>query len=678
MLYDESPASSSSSSTPSTSFTPRLLLFDEPDALGPGLFSSNYASSSSALDDDAALAASAATWGGRAVAGVQGGAGTATAPSAFAAALAAAEREERRRRLRRQRGGSSPLGGGDGRHQLAAAARALSLSGGVSSWADFLKAPLAKGGTVHSDKALGWLPPFPPPTPERALLPSSSSPPPLSYVPGARRPGWAPPPDSPHSFHEAAEEGARRLAERCDRLGGFLTFADDARGWGSTAAAAMATLRDEYPRSPRVLFALRPPDSLFQSGGGGAGGGGGGGKTTVSASAAAAFSTGVLAPLVDVFVPLSPPSPLWSCSSSSSSFSSSYYPCDALFRWSAAAASVIDAATTPLRLLRGDENSSSSSSLGGFGAASLAALLAGPRGGSLAALSAALPLSPVASVAAASAAAAAAERRQQREKAEASWASPPTVSCWTPVLSEEESRRSSSSSSLFAEGSLLAESATVRGALSLSPSPSLSPSSSPSSLASRRLSAPEALSALEAALIDEGSRAVRQLCASSAPLHLPLPFPEDLLPAWCYARGGGGGGGGGGGEGGRGRGKSGEDLGGGGAPALVRLAASRALSSLARASAGLLTLGEEGRASSRSRGRASGLRSSRTGEGGASSSLSGSLLPLFLSWGVDADDAAASAEASRALEDEYRGAGSDGVLSSFEDDDDGSEGGEDY
>ena len=226
--------------------------------------------------------------------------------------------------------------------------------------------------------------------------------------------------------------------------------------------------------------------------------------------------------------------------------------------------------------------------------------------------------------------------------------------------------------SLFAEGSLLAESVTVRGAL-LSSSSSLASSLASSSRSRRRrcrrLSAPEALSELEAALASEGIRAVRQLCASSAPLHLPLPFPEDLLPRWCYER-----------SGGRSSGKDGEEEGEGlgGAPLLVRLAASRALSSLARDSADLLTLGGAGgeksssSAAAAAAAHASGLRSSRAGRGeGSAGSLAGSLLPLFNSWGVDSEDAAASAESSRELESEYRGGGSDGVLSSGDDSDEG-------
>ena len=588
--------------------------------------------------------------------GVTGGGGAETSPSAFAAALAAAEREERRRR--RRQGGDSSCNDGDQNNRLASAARALSLRGGVSSWADFLKAQLASEGTVHSSKALGWLPPQP--LPRNAA--SSSSAAALQFVPGARRPGWGPPMESSNSIIEAVEEGTRRLAERCDRLGGFLTFADDARGWGSSASAAMALLRDEYARTPRILFALRPPDSLFGSSGGVAGGkkSATAGEKSVSASAvAAAFSTGALAPLAGLFVPLAPPSALWSSSSSPDSSS----PCDALFRWSAAAAAAIDAATTPLRLLSSSSDSSSSSSssssLGGFGAASLAALLRGPRGGSLAALSAALPLSgvPVTGGGAgrAAAAAAAAAEQQKRDGREAgrtessSWASPPAVSCWTPGLSNARN--------LFAEGSLLAESVTLRGALS--PRSPLSSSPPP-----RRLSAPESLAALEAALECEGSRAVRQLCASPAPLHLPLPFPEGMLPRWCYGRGGGGGGGGGGEE-------EREGLGGGGAPVLVRLAASRALASLAADSADLLTRGEAARSSSSSKSRsrhAAGLRSSRAGD---SSRLAGALRPLFDSWGLDAgDDASAAVEAARSFADEYRGGGSDGVLSSGGDSDD--------
>jgi len=712
VLYDEA---SSSTSTSSSSFAPRLLAFDEPDALGPGLFSgsSPHHHAALALDDDVALAASAATWGGRAV-GVQGGAAT-TTPSAFAAALAAAEREERRKR-RQGGGGANPSSSSSfAEDQLASAARSLSLSGGVTSWADFLKAPLAKAGTVHSEKALGWLPPFPPP-PQKKANSSSSSSSSLSFVPGARRPGWGPPSDPHHRDHsssaggilEAVEEGARRLAERCDRLGGFLTLADDARGWGSTAAGALALLRDEYPRSPRILFALRPPDTLFGSS---SGSGGSGEKSKVSASAAAAaFSAGYLAPLADLFVPLSPPPALWA---SPSGYSES--PCDALFRWSAAAAAAVDAATTPLRLLRGGGGSappscpSSSFAQGGFSAASLAALLSGPRGGSLAALCAALPLAGVPETGQQQRTQQQRtqqqrtqqqqqqqqqqrERERERGRAEGGegfgngrllWASPPAVRCWTPGISSEKKPEGGGGGgggeggggearSLFAEGSLLAESVTVRGAL-LSSSSSLASSLASSSRSRRRrcrrLSAPEALSELEAALASEGIRAVRQLCASSAPLHLPLPFPEDLLPRWCYER-----------SGGRSSGKDGEEEGEGlgGAPLLVRLAASRALSSLARDSADLLTLGGAGgeksssSAAAAAAAHASGLRSSRAGRGeGSAGSLAGSLLPLFNSWGVDSEDAAASAESSRELESEYRGGGSDGVLSSGDDSDEG-------
>ena len=109
---------------------------------------------------------------------------------------------------------------------LAAAAADLATGAPPASWTDFLKAPL----------------------PRAALLPA----------PGWRpRSGYGPPPDA--ALSTALEDGMRRHAERCDRLGGVVVLVDDTGGWGGVAAAALAAARDDWPRTPppRLLRARR-------------------------------------------------------------------------------------------------------------------------------------------------------------------------------------------------------------------------------------------------------------------------------------------------------------------------------------------------------------------------------------------------------------------------------------
>ncbi|GAQ79541.1 tubulin [Klebsormidium nitens] len=60
---------------------------------------------------------------------------------------------------------------------------------------------------------------------------------------------------------EEMEERVRFFAEESDHMQGFQCIVDDSGGFAAVAAGLLTSLSDEYPRLPRVLFAVRPHTS---------------------------------------------------------------------------------------------------------------------------------------------------------------------------------------------------------------------------------------------------------------------------------------------------------------------------------------------------------------------------------------------------------------------------------
>ncbi|CAI5473274.1 unnamed protein product [Closterium sp. Yama58-4] len=62
---------------------------------------------------------------------------------------------------------------------------------------------------------------------------------------------------------EEVEEGVRRVVEECDALQGFSLLLHAASPFASLATRTALHLAAEFPRAPKLLFSLRPPDALL-------------------------------------------------------------------------------------------------------------------------------------------------------------------------------------------------------------------------------------------------------------------------------------------------------------------------------------------------------------------------------------------------------------------------------
>ena len=312
-LLSVSQATSAAASAPS--FTPRLLIFEERESLGVGLGNGNVVSSAAANSLDA--------WAGLVTRTIL----PPLPPSPWTTALADES---------------------DAATDLAAAASALSLDGGITAWPDFLKAPIPPA----------CLAPVCPAWPRR----------------GGGASGWGPPGGEGEGEAGAtAAEGVRRLAEACDRLQGITLLVDDTGGWGAAAAAALGAIAEGGAvgeRAPRLVGAVRPAGWWAAPARGAC-------PDMASRTAACAASAAFLAPLADVFIPFDLPPGTGGGSANTAPPPSPSSPAG-LFRAGAAAAAAWEGLTTPARLVRGGP--AASACTGAADLASLASLVAGPRG----------------------------------------------------------------------------------------------------------------------------------------------------------------------------------------------------------------------------------------------------------------------------------------------------------
>lgn len=443
------------SSASNPTFTPRLLIFEEREGLGVGL-------SEGSTGGAAAAAAAAATSPGAWTGAITRAVAPSLPPSPWNAALRAGE--------------------ADG-EALASAASALSLTGGLTSWTDFLKAPVPPS----------CLAPVTPAWPRRG---------------GSA--GWGPPGgEAEADAASVAAEGVRRLAEACDRLQGLAILVDDTGGWGAAAAAALGGIAEAGAvgeRAPRLVGCARPVGWWCGRGGGGAPAC----PDVAARTAAAAASAAFLAPLADAFIPFDlPPGTAGVGGGGDASSPAS------LFRSGAALAAAWEGLTTPARLGRGGPASASS---GGADLAALASLVAGPRGHNrwgcvsvaLPAPSAPPPVVP-----------------GERDGRAPAHPSPPppftaTATSWTARIPPPDGSRARA---------LLAESIVWRGPRGWARGDRAS--------SSARLPLPAAAAALDVALGVEaaaasataaGGVAVRHRCLAALGLPLPLPWPAGYPP----------------------------------------------------------------------------------------------------------------------------------------------------
>ncbi|CAI5989890.1 unnamed protein product [Closterium sp. NIES-64] len=141
---------------------------------------------------------------------------------------------------------------------------------------------------------------------------------------------------------EEVEEGVRRLAEECDALQGFSLLLHATSPFASLATRTALHLAAEFPRAPKLLFSLRPPDALLP-------------PATLSPGPHAlpgmpslhdlssAVSLASLLPLTSLILPLGLPS-------LSSVLPHVHASDTALFHSSALLATAIDALSSPFRL----------------------------------------------------------------------------------------------------------------------------------------------------------------------------------------------------------------------------------------------------------------------------------------------------------------------------------------
>ncbi|CAI5961922.1 unnamed protein product [Closterium sp. NIES-65] len=119
---------------------------------------------------------------------------------------------------------------------------ARGLEGGVGYWTEYLKAHVRPASVVQVPG--GWW--------QGALSPLDAG----GYgdwreVGGGRE------------GEEEVEEGVRRLAEECDALQGFSLLLHATSPFASLATRTALHLAVEFPRAPKLLFSLRPPDALL-------------------------------------------------------------------------------------------------------------------------------------------------------------------------------------------------------------------------------------------------------------------------------------------------------------------------------------------------------------------------------------------------------------------------------
>ncbi|CAI5517185.1 unnamed protein product [Closterium sp. Naga37s-1] len=130
--------------------------------------------------------------------------------------------------------------GEEGEEEDAEVARGL--EGGVGYWTEYLKAHVRPASVVQVPG--GWW--------QGALSPLDAG----GYgdwreVGGGRE------------GEEEVEEGVRRVVEECDALQGFSLLLHAASPFASLATRTALHLAAEFPRAPKLLFSLRPPDALL-------------------------------------------------------------------------------------------------------------------------------------------------------------------------------------------------------------------------------------------------------------------------------------------------------------------------------------------------------------------------------------------------------------------------------
>ncbi|GJP80434.1 hypothetical protein CLOP_g10637 [Closterium sp. NIES-67] len=253
--------------------------------------------------------------------------------------------------------------GGEGSE---AAEVARGLEGGVGYWTEYLKAQLRPRSVLQLPG--GWW--------QGALSPLDAG----GYgdwreVGGGRE------------GEEEVEERVRWLAEDCDAMQGFSLLLDPASPFASLATRVALHLAAEFPKAPKLLFSLRPPDALLP-------------PTALSPGPLApphtpslltlssAVSLAALLPLTSLVLPLGRPS--------LAGLLPHVRPSDAsLFHSSALLATAIDALSSPFRLAPRPP-SSSSSPVGHVSMRDFTSLLSlsSPHGG-LSFASMALPAQPL-------------------------------------------------------------------------------------------------------------------------------------------------------------------------------------------------------------------------------------------------------------------------------------------
>ncbi|KAK9826905.1 hypothetical protein WJX81_007954 [Elliptochloris bilobata] len=433
-------------------YSPRLVLFDHASSIG-GVSTHDAAPSAAALM--AAGAAGVATWQGP-------------------VAVHQAEPVPRSRFAQELDAEPDTSGGaGDGQADLAAAALHAAVrhldAGPVRSWTDYLKVVLHPRSLV----ALGGLWGS-----EGAAFAAGFGPRAAAAAPAGALDDWL--------------DRVRRFAEECDALQGFQALSADQGGFGGLTTDVMGALRDEYPRAPTLLFAVRPSAD-------GPADADGQRRWRLSE----ALSAAELAPRVSLYAPLAPPP-------SPQSLPHLRWRLGDAFHTSAMLAAVVDTVTLPYRLDPDAPPRPLGAPLGACDLHSLAQLLAGRAGHSIVGVAAALPAP---SLPDAHAAAAAADARANGIPAANGFApnrgaveacEPPfTQRCtagWSPGIA--------------AGGGLEAETVVLRGARR---------SGDP-------VSTSQAAAALDASLVREGVRCVRHRCVAAAALPIPLPFPQLFAP----------------------------------------------------------------------------------------------------------------------------------------------------
>ncbi|CAI5525842.1 unnamed protein product [Closterium sp. Naga37s-1] len=169
------------------------------------------------------------------------------APAAHTASSAPASqaRGEERHEAAGRHGGGEPReeaeGGAEGGEEEEAEV-ARGLEGGVGYWTEYLKAHVRPASVLQLPG--GWW--------QGALSPLDAG----GYgdwreVGGGRE------------GEEEVEEGVRRVVEECDALQGFSLLLHAASPFASLATRTALHLAAEFPRAPKLLFSLRPPDALL-------------------------------------------------------------------------------------------------------------------------------------------------------------------------------------------------------------------------------------------------------------------------------------------------------------------------------------------------------------------------------------------------------------------------------